>query len=228
MLSGSHPISIENIAVGLAPFGVHLATPQLEMIQKYVGALLLWNQKVSLTSLEDPLAIVSRHFGESIFAGRALPSETCRLADVGSGAGFPGLPLKIAFPDTKVVLIEPNLKKCAFLMEVITDLRLKGVQVFRGQYSAFREEDESEVPSGDSRGFDAICSRALGDYKALLQWSRRSIRHDGRVILLLGDEDAILLNRARNLVWDSPIRIPESRRRVIAVGRLASPASNAT
>jgi 16S rRNA (guanine527-N7)-methyltransferase len=212
-------LSAKTIAARLEPFDIRLSEAQLTAIQKYVGLLLLWNQKVSLTSIEDPHEIVSRHFGESIFAGRLFDSSICRLADVGTGPGFPGIPLKIAYPSLKVVLIEPNLKKCAFLTEVIALLEMKDVQVFRGQYSALRDEGDL-MPVNHSSGlkFDAVCSRALGDYKSLLQWTKRVLNPDGRVFLWVGDEDAILLSRAKGWTWDPPTRLPESARRAILAG----------
>jgi 16S rRNA (guanine527-N7)-methyltransferase len=214
------PISTKSIATSLAPFNICLSEPQLIAIQSYVKLLLLWNQKVSLTSIKDPHEIVSTHFGESIFAGRFLDPSICRLADVGTGPGFPGLPLKIAFPSLKLVLVEPNLKKCAFLTEVITALGLHRVQVFRGQYSALRgESDLASVSQSAGLRFDAICSRALGDYKSLLQWAKRVLDGDGRIILWVGDEDAIMLGRIKGWTWDPPYRLPESSRRSILIGR---------
>jgi 16S rRNA (guanine527-N7)-methyltransferase len=210
-------LSTQTIALRLLPFNIHLAEAQLIALQKYLDLLLLWNQKISLTSIEDPLEIVSRHFGESIFGAEMLPSPSCRLADVGSGAGFPGLPLKIACPQPKVILIEPNLKKCAFLTEVIAQLDLREIQVFRDQYSAFRAEDARD--HSQATKFDSICSRALGAYKSLLQWSRRNLTANGRIILWIGNEDALLLGRSKGWAWEPPAPLPDSTRRVILVGR---------
>lgn len=214
--SPSSALSTQAIAARLAPFDVQLAENQLAAIQTYVDLLLLWNHKVNLTSIEDPLEIVARHFGESIFHGKDLFLSACRLADAGSGAGFPGLALKIAFPQLQVVLIEPNLKKCAFLTEVIGALALSDVEIFRSQYANFQSEHDNP---GDR--LDCICSRALGDYKSLLRWAKLALKPDGRVILWLGEEDALLLSRTKGWIWELPIRIPESRRRVICVARPA-------
>ena len=186
---------------------------QLLDIAKYLDLLKRWNQTIPLTSIEQDDEIVSRHFGESIFGGSLLPIERGRLADVGSGAGFPGLPLKIAFPELQVTLLEPNIKKCAFLREIQATLLLTGLEVVRSRYENFPASPDS---------LDFICSRALGGYKRLLQWSKAVLRPGGRVILWLGVEDSILLSRTKGWNWELPVSIPESRRRVILIGSLAS------
>jgi len=189
------------------------AEPQLLSFATYLDLLKRWNQTVPLTSIDEDAEIVARHFGESIFVGSLLPIERGRLADVGSGAGFPGFPLKIAFPELRVTLVESNIKKCAFLREVQGTLGLTGIEVVRSRY-----EDFPAVPAS----FDFVCSRALGGYKRLLQWSRPLLCPRGRVILWLGIEDSILLSRTRGWNWEVPVNIPESRRRVVLIGSPAS------
>ena len=179
-------------------------------IREYIEILTIWNQAVSLTAVNDKTEIVARHFGESIFAASAVPIHSGRLADVGSGAGFPGLPLKIVSEGLGVVLLEPNLKKCAFLNEVTGKLGLSNVEVSRSRYENYRP---------DGAPFEFVCSRALGGYRGLLRWARSVLAPDGRVVLWLGEEDSVLVGRTQGWSWDLPIRIPESQRRVIQVGR---------
>src|SRR5215813_12326035 len=83
---------------------------QILQIQQYIGILLTWNDKVNLTAIRDPLEILYRHFCESMFAGISVPIERGRLADAGTGAGFPGLALKILHLGLQLFLIELNLK----------------------------------------------------------------------------------------------------------------------
>ena len=110
----------------LAPFvGEEMLTPGLlEQLQIYLDLLLRWNARVNLTAVRDPETIVTRHFGESLFAARILlrgGSEGVTLADVGSGAGFPGIPMKLFAPALQLTLIESHNKKAAFLREVRAD-----------------------------------------------------------------------------------------------------------
>lgn len=211
MRPGLPTLTLDQIQSALKPFGAELSDVQLRAIQKYISILLFWNQSISLTSIEEPLEIVSRHFGESIFAGTFLPLRSGRLADVGTGAGFPGLALKIAFRGLSVVLLEPNLKKCAFLNEVKHVLDLQGVAIERTRFEEYRATEPL---------FDFVCCRALGGHRGFLQWARSAVKPTGRVALWLGSEDSLLVERMKGWIWDVPVRIPESRRRVILCGHL--------
>ena len=208
-------ISLAIIAATLAPFWKDLREEQLSAIQEYLFVLLKWNQSINLTAIEDPMEVLARHFGESLFGASVLKIGKSRLADVGTGAGFPGLPMKIASPEMELVLFEPSLKKCAFLTEISQRLKLSGVTIRRERYEEFRPQTRSD-------SFDFVCARALGNYPMFLPWARRVLNPSGRVVLWLGTDESIRLGRRREFLWDAPIAIPESRRRVILIGRSAS------
>src|SRR5262245_8660830 len=123
------PPSAAAIHRAAGEFGLHLEDKQIQQIQQYTKLLLAWNDKVNLTAIRDPLEILYRHFCESMYGATALPVEKCRLADVGSGAGFPGLPLRIIRPDLEVFLVEANVKKATFMAEVIRELGLTDAKV---------------------------------------------------------------------------------------------------
>ena len=137
-------------------------------IQSYIGLLLQWNRSISLTTVTDPEDVVRFHFGESLFAASCVPITDGRLADVGSGAGFPGLPLKMLIPSLDLTLIESNAKKAAFLAEAVRRLGLDGVHIFRGRMEEF--QDGLDLISSTS--FDVITARAFGQFDSLLAWSR--------------------------------------------------------
>jgi len=203
-------LSIPEVAAALHPYGVTLAESHLSDISHYVQTLLKWNKMINLTALEDPAEIVAKHFGESIFAASVIPEISGRLADVGTGAGFPGLPLKIAFPGINLLLIEPNNKKCAFLTEITQELGLVGVEIYRARY-------EETVQLGQK--LDYVCSRALGNYRHLLRWAKTTLKLDGKVVLWVGTDDSTLIGQTKGWIWRVPTPIPNSLRRVILVGK---------
>ena len=193
----------------LAPFGISLAAQQFQQIQKYISLLLLWNQKISLTSIENPQEIVSRHFGESFFASKFIENHRCRLADVGSGAGFPGLALKIVLPELQVSLIEQDTRKATFLNEVIRLLDLTDTRVYRTPYETLPPEF-AEI--------DAISARAVGNHKSLLKWAAPRLSSSGRVMLWLGAEDSVRISQSSGWRWDLPHALPNSKNRILLIG----------
>jgi 16S rRNA (guanine527-N7)-methyltransferase len=203
-------ISNSELAMSLAPFGVKVSEDQMLKIREYLSILLKWNSIISLTAITDPIEIVSRHFGESMYVASIMPVENGRLADVGTGAGFPGLALKILCPDLHTILIEPNKKKSAFLAEVVRALALTDVEVIDSRYEDIRAE----------AGFaNFVVSRALGGYPPLLKWSKSVLADRGHVILWVGGEDTTSVSNTPSWTWRPAIRIPESQRRFVLIGR---------
>ena len=211
MRNHTQPLPSETeIVTSLSQFRVHLKADQIAKVREYIRLLLVWNQSFSLTSVVDPLEILSRHFGESMFVSSVFPVDNCRLADLGSGAGFPGLALKIACPSLQVILIESNKKKCAFLSEVVRSLELDGVEVMPVRF------DEARIP----RDFaDIVTARAVGGLQGILRWAKAALSHRGHAILWLGGEDVTKVSSTEGWIWQPVLKIPESQRRFILIGR---------
>ena len=144
-----------------------------------------------------------------MYAAAVLPLEKGRLADVGTGGGFPGLPLKIIRPDLDVVLVESNVKKATFLAEVIRELALRDVRVLVSRYEDLGEE---VAP------LNFVCSRAVGDFDRFLFWAGSKFIDAGQVILWIGGKDIDLVRRNEAWAWREPIPVPRSLRRHIFVG----------
>lgn len=169
----------------------------------------MWGGKIALTTISNEEDVVRFHFGESLFALSLESFEHGRLADVGSGAGFPGLAIKLLCPNLSVTLLEPNKKKCAFLSEVARKLQLNNVDVLSVTFEA------SKI-APNKLAF--VTSRALGKINDLLSWSRTTMCPDGRVILWLGAQDAEETAQTPGWRWvQAPI--PGTAKRRILSGR---------
>jgi 16S rRNA (guanine527-N7)-methyltransferase len=196
----------------LAEFQLTVTEQQILQIQQYTELLLRWNEKVNLTAIRDPLEVLYRHFCESMYGAVVIPLEKCRLADVGSGGGFPGIPLKIIRPELDLYLIESNVKKATFLTEVVRELSLQGVRVLVSRYEELQEE---------LAPVDVVCSRAVGDFEPFLDWASSPILGTERIALWIGGEDAALVRQVplEGWQWEEPKPLPHSLRRFILVGK---------
>jgi 16S rRNA (guanine527-N7)-methyltransferase len=208
------PLSDEAILSALAEFGMTASYKQVQQIQQYIDVLLKWNDKINLTAIRDPREILYRHFCESMYATVAVPVENGRLADVGSGGGFPGLPIKILRPDLHIFLIESNVKKATFLAEVTRDLELTDVRVL---VSRFEELAEEVAP------LDYACSRALGEFGPFLAWAGSEVIAAKAVIMWIGGRDMDEIRKIEGWDWREAIPVPHSLRRLLLVGTKKGP-----
>jgi 16S rRNA (guanine527-N7)-methyltransferase len=182
---------------------------QLRKTSIYVDLLLKWNSRMNLTAIRDPQEIITRHFGESFFAGSRLVTPDWRgtVIDVGSGAGFPGLPLAMYANSASVTLIESQAKKAAFLNEVIFALGLQNAKVFRG-----RAEDFLQT-------VDLVTLRAVERFETILPVAEALARPGGRLALMVGSSQ---VNRAKqlatNLEWEAPVPVPGGTHRILLTG----------
>jgi 16S rRNA (guanine527-N7)-methyltransferase len=202
-------ISNDTIVTVLQDYGIRASAPLCDLIRTYIDLLLRWNKKTSLTTVTDPADILQFHFGESLLAVTAVPIRHGRLADVGSGAGFPAVPIRMVTEDLSVILIESNQKKATFLAEVARELQLSNVDVRRG-----RMED---TVIGDEK-LDFVTARAIKIDDEFLNWSRKAIDISRSVVLWLGEEDSRRISKSPNWIWENPVRVPRAERRVILHG----------
>jgi 16S rRNA (guanine527-N7)-methyltransferase len=213
-----------------------LSAAQLQSISTYIDLLLHWNARINLTAIRNEEEIVTRHFGESLFAARHVfppypvsssvspvppvvkdfdvaearsPKAEARVADLGSGAGFPGVPIKIWAPSTALTLIESNQKKATFLRELARVLTLTNINIQNARA-------ETLPPST----FDVVTLRAVERLPKVLPVAVTLLASNGRLALLISSAQ---LESTRStlpdLTWNPPIPIPDSQSRVLLIGQ---------
>ena len=209
------------IAELLLPFAGKVELPPgiLEQLQLYLDLLLRWNARVNLTSIRTPEEVVTRHFGESLFAARILAGDSAKrhanpkplmtLADVGSGGGFPGIPIKLWAPDVRLTLIESQNKKATFLREVLRALKLEDAEVFFGRAEKW------------GKTADVVTLRAVEQFEAVLPVAAALVAPNGRLCLLVGEGQIEVVRRVAGPLWtwDEPVFVPRSAKRVILIGK---------
>jgi len=226
------------IAELLEPFlGPQDQTPNTQHlfsnISMYIDILLRWNARINLTAIRDPEQIVPRHFGESLFAARhlfpggraplqgrvtgpkedrALAPEPVAVADLGSGAGFPGLPIKLWAPHISLTLVESNHKKAAFLREVTRALTLMDVNIQNARA-------ETLAPMT----YDVVTLRAVERFETVLPTAAALVAPAGRLALLISSApETPARSTLPHFTCSEPTPIPESRSRILLVARRPS------
>lgn len=201
---------VETAAIAhlLEPF-IQLDESRLRAISTYIDLLLKWNARINLTAIREPAEIVQRHFGESLFVAKYLLGQQLpqTAIDLGSGAGFPGVPFAMLAPDVQVTLIESQQKKGTFLKELIHVLELKNVKVFG---------DRAENYAGTA---DLVMLRAVEKFGQALPMAEWLTKAGGRIALMIGSgqtESAKILSPDVN--WGNEIQVPCGTSRQLLVG----------
>src|SRR5438128_3931677 len=210
---------LERFVFGVRQFGLELNEQELEQFLRYREELLEWNTRINLTAITDPAEVLLKHFLDSLSLLLVYDRPAARLLDIGAGAGFPGLPLKIVRPQWHVVLLEATGKKIKFLQHIIEALQLKDVVVVHGRAEELAHKAEYRA------SFDVVTARAVASLPTLLEYAAPFCRVGGLIILpKKGDlvEELIQGKRAARDVGavlraDVPVTLPglEDGRRLL-------------
>ncbi|PYX32402.1 MAG: 16S rRNA (guanine(527)-N(7))-methyltransferase RsmG [Acidobacteria bacterium] len=220
------------IAVLLQPFvETPLHESQLHQISTYIDILLRWNSRINLTAIRDPEEIVTRHFGESFFMARHLfPSGVARtllsanpdatpvqvdqphplaplvtVLDIGSGAGFPGLPIKLWAPDISLTLVESNHKKATFLRELSRALTLTDINVTTARAETLTTQS------------DVVTLRAVDRFETIVPIAASLVAPAGRLALLISSKQIPTLNSVTSFRPSAQIPLPSSNAKVLSI-----------
>lgn len=163
---------------GLNESGLSCSAEQAAAFMSYLSELRKWNRAYNLTSLKTDRDIIIKHFIDSLLYLKALPESTLKIADIGAGAGFPGIPIKIIRPETDIALVEPSRKKAAFLRHIIRLLNLSGISVIEERLENLGKEHEGV--------YEVIVSRATFNIREFLGTACLYVRKNGILILSKG------------------------------------------
>jgi len=158
-------------------FGVELDENQLSQFYRYYEMLIDWNEIINLTAITEFEEVIKKHFLDSISIGRLLKqNEEVTILDIGTGAGFPGIPIKIAFPNTKVTLLDSLNKRVNFLNEVIQELSLDTIRALHGRAEDFAKKEDMR------ENFDFCVSRAVANLSSLSEFCLPYVKVGGTFI----------------------------------------------
>ncbi|NWF98060.1 MAG: 16S rRNA (guanine(527)-N(7))-methyltransferase RsmG [Nitrospirae bacterium] len=184
---------VELLKKGVSELNFSLSGEQIQNFIFYLGELKKWNKTYNLTAILDDREIIIKHFLDSLLYLKALPQEEIKVADIGSGAGLPGIPIKLLRPEIKMFLIEPSVKKTVFLKHVIWELRLKDISVIQNRIEKVRVNYDIE------QHVDVAVTRALFSTEDFLKKTSHIIKKNGLLVLNKGPKFKEEIKELKNI-----------------------------
>lgn len=212
----------EEFLTAVKELGICITDKQLEQLNEYYKALVEWNKKINLTSITEEKDVYLKHFYDSLTLFKEYDlTKDVSLCDVGTGAGFPGIVLKIVFPNLKITLVDSLQKRLNFLDYVIKLLGLKDVELVHERMEYYSKQNEEK--------FDIITSRAVAKVKILVEISFKALKISGHLILMkasfeeeLSDAEKIIKDIGGKVVDVNTFKLPieNSQRALINIKKL--------
>lgn len=204
--------------------GIALSAAQLDQFETFYRELLIWNEKFNLTAITERAEVVAKHFLDSLTCLQAISPLPAAVIDVGSGAGFPGLALKIAQPDIRLTLVEATGKKVQFLQHVVNTLELKNVTVLH-----HRAEEAGRLPAHRGR-YQLAVARAVAPLPVLAEYLLPLVEVSGWMLAQKGADPAAEIAAAANALGilggkyarTLPVQIPnlEAARHLVLIKKI--------
>ena len=169
--------------------GINVSDNQLALFQQYSSLLISWNEKFNLTAITDEKQIIEKHFLDSLFLAKYINLDNKKVLDIGTGAGFPGIPLAIIFPNASFYLSDSNGKKITFLKEVVKELNLNNVTIIQSRIEEMNKYRDQ---------FDYVSARALKQLNILIELAIPLCKINGSLIAYKGPNYVDEINLSKN------------------------------
>ena len=199
---------------GLSELGLIPAEEQINAFITYLSELKKWNKAYNLTGLRKDEDIVIKHFLDSLLYLEAIPTGKRRVADIGSGAGFPGIPMKIIRPEIELYLIEPTGKKCIFLRNIIRKLNLEKIEVIE------KRLEEVNINRDLTSPVDIAVTRALFTIQEFIKKASHIVKQDGILILNKGPkvrEELKMISNVKHEILTIKLPLADITRHIVTV-----------
>ncbi len=172
---------------------IHFSVEQLEQFFAYMNLLIEWNEKMNLTAITEPEEIILKHFIDSITILKEIEDDS-KIVDVGTGAGFPGIPLSIMNPTFKITLVDSLNKRLIFLQEVVNQLKLQNIEIVHARAEEFGQNKKYR------ESFDISTSRAVANLSTLSEYLIPLVKVNGKVISMKASETQEEINEAKKAI----------------------------
>ena len=200
-------MTIDNFVLKLKEIGINITDKQLDDLEKYFNLLVEWNEKMNLTGITLKEEVYLKHFYDSLTLNKIIDlNKVDTMCDIGTGAGFPGLVIKILFPHIKVTLVDSLNKRITFLNEVINSLKLENIEAIQARIEEYGTINREK--------YDLVVARAVASLPVLLEYATPLVKVDGYFVAMKGNEENLDFN---NIYKELNIKLEDKQKFLLPI-----------